>query len=86
MVAEAGAQQRNLPALLTMGKPLALEGSTIILGFDFPIFKKKFDDTTGAAQLIGDTFSRLLNTNCVRSRCHQRIHRSRPRRRIPRPG
>ena len=65
MVAEAGAQQKNLPALLSMGKPLAVEGRTLVLGFDFPIFKKKFDDTTGAAQLIGDIYGRLLNTNCA---------------------
>ncbi len=65
MTEQAGVQQRNLPALLTMGKPLALEGSTIIVGFDFPIFNKKFSDTPGAVQLIGDTFSRLLGVNCT---------------------
>ncbi|MEJ2746453.1 MAG: DNA polymerase III subunit gamma/tau [Anaerolineae bacterium] len=68
MTEQVGEQQRNLPALLTMGKPLALEGSTIILGFDFPIFHKKFMDTAGAPQLVGETFSRLLGTECnVRS-------------------
>ncbi len=65
MVAEAGTQQKNLPALLSMGKPLAIEGHALILGFDFPIFKKKFDDTAGAAQLIGDIYGRLLNTTCT---------------------
>ena len=65
MTEQAGEQQRNLPALLTMGKPLALEGSTIIVGFDFPIFNKKFTDMAGAVQLIGDTFSRLLGVNCT---------------------
>jgi DNA polymerase-3 subunit gamma/tau len=68
MTEQVGEQQRNLPALLTMGKPLALEGNTIILGFDFPIFNKKFSDTAGAVQLVGDTFSRLLGVPChVRS-------------------
>ncbi|MCB9445188.1 MAG: hypothetical protein H6669_13245, partial [Ardenticatenaceae bacterium] len=68
MTEQVGEQQRNLPALLTMGKPLALEGSTIILGFDFPIFNKKFNDTAGAVQLVSETFSRLLGTDCrVRS-------------------
>lgn len=68
MTEQVGEQQRNLPALLTMGKPLALEGSTIIMGFDFPIFNKKFTDTAGAVQLVGDTFSRLLGVPChVRS-------------------
>lgn len=65
MTEQVGEQQRNLPALLTMGKPLALEGSTIVLGFDFPIFNKKFNDTAGAAQLIGEAFSRLLGVDCT---------------------
>jgi DNA polymerase-3 subunit gamma/tau len=64
MTALVGEKQRNLPALLTMGKPLALEGSTIIVGFDFPIFRKKFNDTAGAAKLLGETFSELMNTEC----------------------
>lgn len=68
MTEQVGEQQRNLPALLTMGRPLALEGSTIVVGFDFPIFHKKFADTAGAAQLVGETFSRLLGIECnVRS-------------------
>jgi hypothetical protein len=68
MTEQVGEQQRNLPALLTMGKPLALEGSTIVVGFDFPIFNKKFTDTAGAVQLVGDTFTQLLGVSCrVRS-------------------
>ena len=65
MTEQVGEQQRNLPALLTMGKPLALEGSTIVLGFDFPIFNKKFSDMAGAVQLVGETFSRLLGVPCT---------------------
>jgi hypothetical protein len=65
MTEQVGEKQRNLPALLTMGKPLALEGSTIVVGFDFPIFNKKFNDTAGAVQLIGETFSHLLGVKCA---------------------
>ncbi len=65
MVNLVGRSERNLPPLLNMSKPLALEGSTIILGFDFPIFKDKFDKHQGAHQLVGEVFSHLLNTKCV---------------------
>ena len=64
MVNLAGQSQRNLPALLNMSKPLSMEGSTIILGFDFPIFKDKFDKHPGAPQLVGEVFSHLLQTKC----------------------
>ena len=64
MVNLAGQSQRNLPALLNMSKPLSMEGNTIILGFDFPIFKDKFDKHPGAPQLVGEVFSHLLQTKC----------------------
>jgi DNA polymerase-3 subunit gamma/tau len=64
MVNLAGQSQRNLPALLNMSKPIGLEGNTIILGFDFPIFKDKFDKHPGAPQLVGEVFSHLLQTKC----------------------
>jgi ethanolamine transporter EutH len=54
-----------LPALLNMGKPLAVEGSTIILGFDYPIFKDKFDQTADAIQVVGDIFSQLVGAKCL---------------------
>ncbi|MCB8962022.1 MAG: DNA polymerase III subunit gamma/tau, partial [Ardenticatenales bacterium] len=38
-----GAHDRNLPPLLAMCKPLATEGSALVLGFDFPILRDKFD-------------------------------------------
>ncbi|PID84680.1 MAG: DNA polymerase III subunit gamma/tau [Chloroflexi bacterium] len=65
MVNLVGRSQRNLPALLNMSKPLALENHTIILGFDFPIFKDKFDKHQGAHQLVGEVFSHLLQTKCA---------------------
>ncbi|MFQ5435168.1 MAG: hypothetical protein ACE5FD_09860, partial [Anaerolineae bacterium] len=64
MINHVGEEHRNLPPLLNMGKPLALEGSAIILGFDFPIFKEKFTNTAGAAEIIGEAFSDLLQTHC----------------------
>lgn len=65
MLTRIGQRNKNLPALLNMGKPLAVEGSTIVLGFDFPIFKEKFDKTAGAPQVIGEVYSELLNTKCT---------------------
>ena len=37
----------------------------IILGFDYPIFKEKFDKTEKASALIEDTFSELIGTQCA---------------------
>lgn len=64
MVTQVADRNKNLPALLNMAKPLAIEGDTLILGFDYPIFKEKFDNTAGAVQLIGDTFSHVLAVSC----------------------
>ena len=63
LVEQAGARNRNLPALLNMGKPLAAEGRTLVLGFDYPIFKEKFDNTQGAAQLVGEVVSELTGVS-----------------------
>ncbi|MBX3056476.1 MAG: DNA polymerase III subunit gamma/tau [Anaerolineae bacterium] len=65
MVNRAGAENKNMPALLNMGKPLAVEGSTAVIGFDYPIFKMKFDDTRGAAQLLGAILSDLTGHPCT---------------------
>lgn len=68
MVNLAGQQSKNLPALLAMCKPLAVEGQKIVLGFDYPIFKEKFDRTEEAGPLISDAFAQLLGqTYGVRS-------------------
>jgi DNA polymerase-3 subunit gamma/tau len=64
MVAKVGQVEKNLPALLAMCKPLAVEGNVIILGFDFPIFKEKFDRTEHASGIIEDTLSELIGTKC----------------------
>jgi DNA polymerase-3 subunit gamma/tau len=65
MVAQAGQRNKNLPALLNMGRPLATEGDVVVLGFEYHIFKEKFDNTPGAAQIIGEVFSRLLGVYCT---------------------
>ncbi len=64
MVNRAGQENKNLPALLNMGKPLAVEGHTAVIGFDYPIFKMKFDDTRGAAQLLADILGELMGQPC----------------------
>ena len=65
LVNQAARHNKNMPALLNMGKPLAIEGDTIVVGFDYPIFKDKFDNTAGAAQLLGDIYSDLLGVKCL---------------------
>ena len=64
MVTQVGQQDKNLPALLAMSKPLAVEGNIIIFGFDFPIFKEKFDKTEHGAAIISDSFSELTGAVC----------------------
>ncbi|RMG98182.1 MAG: DNA polymerase III subunit gamma/tau [Chloroflexi bacterium] len=66
MLALVGQKIKNLPPLLNMGKPLNVEGTnTIILGFDYPIFKDKFDKTQGAADVIIDAYTHLLGAKCT---------------------
>jgi DNA polymerase-3 subunit gamma/tau len=60
-----GQTDRGLPALLASCKPLAVEGTTLILGFDYPILRDKFDKKKGAKEAIADVFSSLLETKCT---------------------
>jgi DNA polymerase-3 subunit gamma/tau len=64
MVAQVGQVEKNLPALLAMCRPLAVEGNVVILGFDYPIFKEKFDRTEHASEMIEDALSELIGTKC----------------------
>ena len=64
MIKRVGQQSKNLPPLLAMCKPLAIEDGTIVLGFDYPIFKDKFDKMPEASQAISETFTDILNTHC----------------------
>lgn len=65
LVSQSGDRIKNLPALLNMGKPLAAEGRTLVIGFDYPLFKDKFDNLTGAAPLVGDILTELLGQATV---------------------
>jgi DNA polymerase III gamma/tau subunit len=65
MINQVGQKDKNLPPLLAMSKPLAVEGNVIILGFDFPIFKEKFDRTEHGAGIIEDSFSNLTGAQCT---------------------
>ena len=60
LVSQSGEKIKNLPALLNMGKPLAAEGRTLVIGFDYPLFKDKFDNLVGAAPLVADILTELL--------------------------
>jgi DNA polymerase-3 subunit gamma/tau len=62
---KVGQVDRGLPALLASCKPLAVEGTTIILGFDYPILREKFDKKKAAIETIADVFSTLLETKCT---------------------
>ncbi len=58
-------KDRGLPALLASCKPLAVEGNTLILGFDYSILKDKFDDWPKARAIVGDGLGELLGTRCL---------------------
>jgi DNA polymerase III subunit gamma/tau len=64
MTQAVGRKMKNLPALLAMCKPLAVEGVTIILGFDYPLLREKFDKTPGAAATVTDVFRALTGIEC----------------------
>ncbi|MFO7664902.1 MAG: DNA polymerase III subunit gamma/tau [Chloroflexota bacterium] len=65
MTQVVGRKMKNLPALLAMCKPLAIEGMTIILGFDYPLLREKFDKTPGAAATVTDAFRALSGVECT---------------------
>jgi DNA polymerase-3 subunit gamma/tau len=58
-------KDRSLPALLASCKPLAVEGNTLILGFDYSILKDKFDDRPKALAVVSDSLSELLGFHCL---------------------
>lgn len=65
MVVRVGQEDRNLPALLNVSKPLAIEGNAIVLGFDYGVLKEKFEDRPGARELVAATLSDLLGAKCI---------------------
>lgn len=58
-------RDRNLASLLAMVKPLAVEGVTIILGFDFPVLKEKFDAQADAPRLVAEGLQQLFGSPCL---------------------
>lgn len=60
-----GKKNRNLTALLASCKPLATEGNVLILGFDFPILKEKFDGKQQTADTVAGVLSDLLGIECI---------------------
>lgn len=64
MMQEIGRQDKSLPPLLNMSKPLAVEGNTLVLGFDFAVLKDKFEDKAGSAHRVAEVYSRLLDAKC----------------------
>lgn len=55
---------RNLGSLLASCKPLAVEKDVVILGFDYPLLKDKFDHTANASQLMAETLSGVVGQPC----------------------
>jgi DNA polymerase-3 subunit gamma/tau len=59
-----GQSDKNLPRLLASGKPLAMEGTKLILGFEFPILKERFDSQKGANATVAGALQQLLDADC----------------------
>ncbi len=60
----AGRMDKSLPALLASCKPLAMEGNRLILGFDYPILKDKFDKKPQAKEIVARALGDLLGATC----------------------
>lgn len=58
-------RDRNLSSLLAMIKPLGVDGKTIILGFDFPVLKEKFDAQADAPRIVAEALQQLLGSPCL---------------------
>lgn len=65
IIVQLGQQNKNLPPLMAMAKPLAMEGMSVVVGFDFPIFKHKFDTTEGAAAALVAALRALTNSTAT---------------------
>jgi DNA polymerase III subunit gamma/tau len=64
MMRLVSAQNRNLGALLSSAKPLGVEGDVVIIGFDFPLLKQKFDQTPQASNLVAGGLAKALGRPC----------------------
>ncbi len=65
MVSNLGKQDKNLPPLLAMCKPLAVEGNAVVLGFDYPVLRDKFRDKAQAVEMVAAEMSALLGDKCT---------------------
>lgn len=65
MVVRVGQEDRNLPALINVSKPLGVEGNAVILGFDYGVLKEKFEDRHTSRELVAATLSELLGAKCT---------------------
>lgn len=52
----------TLPALLASSKPLATEGAILVLGFDYPILKEKFERKKESKEIVAAELSELLRS------------------------
>jgi len=57
-------QNRNLGALLSSAKPLGVEGDVVVIGFDFPLLKQKFDQTPQAVSLVAEGLAKAMGRPC----------------------
>jgi hypothetical protein len=55
---------KSLPAFLASCKPLATEGNVLILGFDYPILKDKFDNKPRANDVLSEALGELVGVSC----------------------
>ena len=65
MVSNLGEQDKNLPPLLAMCKPLAVEGNAVVLGFDYPVLRDKFREKAQAVEMVAEEISSLMGHKCI---------------------
>ncbi len=68
MVRSLEKRDRNLPPFLAMCKPLAVEGNTLFLGFEYPPLKDRFESRPEVVGYIADAYRALIGVEC-RIRC-----------------
>lgn len=54
---------RNLSSILGSCKPIDLEGNTVIVGFNYPMIKERFDKIPGGTQLAGQALSQIIGSD-----------------------
>ncbi|MCO5188592.1 MAG: DNA polymerase III subunit gamma/tau [Anaerolineae bacterium] len=65
VIQEVRKRDRNIPAFLAQCQPLAIEGDTVILGFEYPILRDKFESNPRATTIVGEVLSQLINRKCL---------------------